>query len=74
MLKAKRKESRTYPGQGTAVMLPLLPEDGYRVRVMAIGGGGVDCEVFYQGEHNDDPSTNTVELLDLGAARGAVEW
>ena len=69
MLKAKRKESRTYPGQGTSVMLPLLPEDGYRVRVMAIGGGGVDREVFYQGGHNDDPSTNTVELLDLGAAR-----
>ena len=69
VLKAKRKESRTYPGQGTAVMLPLLPEDGYRVRVMAIGGGGVDREVFYQGGHNDDPSTNTVELLDLGAAK-----
>ena len=47
MLKAKRKESRTYPGQGSAVMLPLLPEDGYRVRVMATGGGGVDREVFY---------------------------
>jgi hypothetical protein len=69
VLKAKRTESRTYPGQGTAVMLPLLPEDGYRVRVMAIGGGGVDREVFYQGGHNDDPSTDTVELLDLGAAR-----
>jgi hypothetical protein len=47
-------------------MLPLLPEDGYRVRVMAIGGGGVDREVFYQGGHDNDPSTNTVELLDLG--------
>ena len=35
---------------------------------MTIGGGGVDREVFYQGGHNDDPSTNTVELLDLGAA------
>ncbi|HEY3727072.1 MAG TPA: galactose oxidase-like domain-containing protein [Solirubrobacteraceae bacterium] len=69
ILKARRKESRTYPGQGTCVMLPLLPEDGYRVRVMAIGGGGVDREVFYQGGHNDDPSTNTVELLDLGKAR-----
>jgi hypothetical protein len=49
-------------------MLPLLPDDGYRVRVMTIGGGGVDREVFYQGGHDDEPSTNTVELLDLGAA------
>jgi hypothetical protein len=68
VLKAQRDESRTYPGQGTCVMLPLLPEDGYRVRIMTIGGGGVDREVFYRGGHNDDPSTNTVELLDLGAA------
>jgi hypothetical protein len=67
-LKAQRTESRTYPGQGTCVLLPLLPEDGYRARVMAIGGGGVDREVFYQGGHDDDPATNTVELLDLGVA------
>ncbi len=69
MLKAKRNESRTYPGQGTSVMLPLLPEEGYRVRIMVIGGGGVDREVFYKGGHNDDLATDTVELLDLGAAR-----
>ena len=69
LLKAKRKESRTYPGQGTSVMLPLLPEEGYRVRIMVIGGGGVDREVFYQGGHNDDLATDTVELLDLGAAQ-----
>ena len=67
ILPAQRKESRTYPGQGTCVMLPLLPEENYRVRVMTIGGGGVDREVFYRGGHNDDPSTDTVELLDLGA-------
>jgi hypothetical protein len=36
--------------------------------VLAIGGGGVDREVFYQGGHDDEPSTNTVELLDLGTA------
>jgi hypothetical protein len=34
---------------------------------MTIGGGGVDREVFYRGGHDDDPATNTVELLDLGA-------
>jgi hypothetical protein len=66
ILKAQRNESRTYPGQGTCVLLPLLPEENYRVRVMAIGGGGVDREVFYQGGHDDDLATNTVELLDLG--------
>jgi hypothetical protein len=71
ILKAQRQQSRTYPGQGTAVMLPLLPEEGYRVRILAIGGGGVDREVFYQGGHNDDPCTNTVELLDLGTANPA---
>jgi hypothetical protein len=66
ILKAQRHQSRTYPGQGTCVLLPLLPEENYRVRVMAIGGGGVDREVFYQGGHDDDRATNTVELLDLG--------
>jgi Domain of unknown function (DUF1929) len=74
ILKAQRNESRTYPGQGTCVLLPLLPEDGYRARVMAIGGGGVDREVFYQGGHDDDPATNTVELLDLGAASPAWRY
>lgn len=29
-------------------------------------GGGVDREIFYQGGHDDDLATNTVELLDLG--------
>lgn len=67
ILKAQRNESRTYPGQGTCVLLPLLPEENYRVRAMTIGGGGVDREVFYQGGHDDDAATNTVELLDLGA-------
>ncbi|MGF1515898.1 MAG: galactose oxidase-like domain-containing protein [Elainellaceae cyanobacterium] len=36
------KTSRTYPSEGSAVMLPLLPEKGYQARVMLIGGG-VSC-------------------------------
>jgi hypothetical protein len=28
ILKAQRNESRTYPGQGTSVLLPLLAEEG----------------------------------------------
>ena len=56
------------------MLLPLLPEDGYRARAMAIGGGGVDREVFYQGGHDDDPATNTVEMLDLGAPNPAWQY
>jgi hypothetical protein len=56
------------------VLLPLLPEDGYRPRVLAMGGGGVDREVFYQGGHDDDLATNTVELLDLGAPNPAWQY
>jgi hypothetical protein len=56
------------------VLLPLLPEDSYRARVIAIGGGGVDREVFYQGGHDDDPSTDTVELLDLGAGNPGWQY
>jgi len=74
VLKAQRSESRTYPGQGTSVLLPLLPADGYRARVLVIGGGGVDREAYYQGGHDDDPSTNTVELLDLGAANPGWQY
>jgi Galactose oxidase-like, Early set domain/Glyoxal oxidase N-terminus len=74
VLKAQRNESRTYPGQGSCVLLPLLPEDGHRARVMAMGGGGVDREVFYQGGHDNDPATNTVEMLDLGAPNPAWQY
>jgi Domain of unknown function (DUF1929) len=74
LLKAQRNESRTYPAQGTCVLLPLLPADAYRAQVMTIGGGGVDREAYYQGGHDDDPSTNTVELLDLGAANPGWQY
>jgi hypothetical protein len=30
---------RNYPKQGSAVLLPLLPSDGYRARVLLVGGG-----------------------------------
>jgi hypothetical protein len=43
--------SRTY---GTSVLLPLLPADGYRPRVMIFGGG--------------NPATATTEIIDLSAA------
>ena len=37
------KTSRTYPSQGTGVLLPLRPEEDYQARIMLIGGG-VSCE------------------------------
>jgi hypothetical protein len=43
--------SRTY---GTSVLLPLTPANGYRPRVMIMGGGS--------------PATATTEIIDLSAA------
>jgi Domain of unknown function (DUF1929)/Glyoxal oxidase N-terminus len=56
--------SRTYPGQGSSVLLPLRPSDDppYRPRVLLVGGGGADP----QDLNVTTPATNTVELLDLG--------
>jgi len=57
--------SRTYPFQGTSVLLPLLPgaSPAYRPRVLVIGGSG--------NESFDDfaPATATCEILDLGASQ-----
>ncbi len=56
--------SRTYPGQASSVLLPLLPGDDppYRVRVLIAGGGGAES----QDLDVSTPATATVELLDLG--------
>jgi hypothetical protein len=47
--------TRTY---GTSVLLPLTPENGYRPRVMILGGG--------------NPGTETTEIIDL--AVGSPSW
>jgi fibronectin type 3 domain-containing protein len=47
----KYSGSRSY---GTSVLLPLTPANGYRPRVMILGGG--------------NPSTATTEIIDLSAA------
>jgi len=56
--------SRTYPGQGSSVLLPLRPTDDppYRALVLVVGGGGADP----QDLNVETPATNTAELLDLG--------
>lgn len=57
------RNARTYDVQGTAVLLPLLPDSTppYCARVMLIGGGGAP-QVCAR-----TPATNTCEILDLGA-------
>lgn len=52
--------SRTYPGQGSAVLLALEPPD-YQARVLVMGGAGVNPEVITQ----TTPAVATAEILDL---------
>jgi hypothetical protein len=61
--------SRTYPGQGTSVLLPLLPtsDPPYRARILVAGGGGADPAQLTVAT----PANKTAELLDLGAAAPA---
>jgi hypothetical protein len=47
--------SRNY---GTSVLLPLSPTDGYRARVMILGGG--------------NPTQKTTEVIDLSAS--PLQW
>ena len=47
----KYSGTRTY---GTSVLLPLMPADGYKPRVIIMGGG--------------NPATATTEIIDLSAA------
>ena len=60
--------SRTYPGEGTSVLLALRPQEGYRARVLVAGGGGDHPELINQ----DADATDSAEVLDLGAA--PLEW
>lgn len=65
--------SRTYPGYGSAVLMPLSPDDGYTARIMLFGGGGnVSNEAQSQAGDSYIPATNTVEELDLGES--SPQW
>jgi hypothetical protein len=61
--------SRSYPGAGTSVLLPLLPTSNppYRAQVLVVGGGGTDPEDLTVLT----PANKSAELLDLGAAQPA---
>lgn len=62
-----RGVARTYPLEGSAVLLPLLADSNppYRARVLLIGGGGLP-------EARSTPATSTCEILDLEDA--ALAW
>ncbi len=51
-------------GYGTSVLLPLTPANNYDPKVMILGGTGLS------GSGN--PSTDTTEIIDLGAS--TLEW
>lgn len=65
---AQHPFSRTYPGEGTAVLLALRPEEAYWPRVLVAGGGGDDPERLGQ----DTEATDSAEILDLDAS--PLEW
>jgi hypothetical protein len=56
--------SRTYPGEGSSVLLPLVPtsDPPYRAQVLVLGGGGADPDDLTV----NTPATATAEILDLG--------
>jgi hypothetical protein len=62
VLRTQRSEPRTYPLQGSCVLLPLLPDasPAYRARVLLLGGGGLPLA-------ETSPAAKSCELLDLGA-------
>lgn len=64
MIDGVEPHSRTYNVEGSAVLLPLLPDSvpPYRARVFITGGGRGDINT---------PATATSEILDLGEARPA---
>ena len=70
------KTSRTYPSEGSAVLLPLLPEKDYQARIMVIGGG-VSCE--FKSSNNDiceqgTPITPDGNPIQTACDYGRDDW
>ena len=59
--------SRTYPGEGSAVLLTLSAAGGYGAKILAIGGGGADPDQLTE----DTPATNTAEIIDMSVQQPA---
>jgi hypothetical protein len=62
--------TRTYPGMAGCVLLPLLPEEGYTVRVLTAGGGGAP----ESGMSASTVATRTAEILDVDVTKGTGSW
>lgn len=60
-IKTNYEYSRTNPGQGTSVLLPMTPysDPPYHARILLIGGAGSNNPAI------DTPATNTVEKIDF---------
>ena len=61
-IKTNYKFSRTNPGQGTSVLLPMTPysDPPYHVRILLVGGAGSNRPAI------DTMATNTAEIMDFG--------
>lgn len=71
-IQTKSPYSRTYPGYGSAALLPLSPPN-YTARIMLFGGGqNVSNEDQSQDWDINVPADKTVEILDLG--QSPLEW
>lgn len=62
----RSENSRTYPGQGSCVMLPLNPDDPNKALILVVGGGG--------GPHGrvgpTTPASNTAEIFQYYSRAG----
>ncbi|HYF98489.1 MAG TPA: galactose oxidase-like domain-containing protein [Candidatus Saccharimonadales bacterium] len=67
-IKTNYKYSRTNPGQGTSVLLPLTPYSNppYNPKILLIGGAGSNNPGI------NTPATNTVEKMDFKEAN--LRW
>lgn len=67
-IRTNYKFSRTNPGQGTSVLLPLTPysDPPYHTKVLLIGGAGSNDPTI------DTPATNTVEKIDF--SEKSLRW
>lgn len=73
-MRTQLKTSRTYPSEGSTVLLPLRPEDNYQAKVMILGGG-VSCS-FVPSQNTNcgqgqpiDPAGNPIQTNCLGDFR-----
>jgi hypothetical protein len=55
--------NRNYPKQGAPVLLPLLPEEGYKARILLVGGGSTTEEATDIAQifdfNSEDPASST---------------